>query len=798
MQKSLSLRNFTLHMGRHMIIKTFKKISVGIAPAFILILILLSTSCRPIRNVPDNQFLLNKIKIKCDEKSIQEEELLSYIKQKPNRKILGITRFHLSVYNFSTRGKDRKWKNKIGSIIGEEPVIFDAFLTQRSCDQIEKMLINKGYIHALVTFDTISKRKKRMNLSYHIVTGKPITIEKVDYKFNIPEISNFILNDSANSLLKKNSLFDIDRLMEERIRLTNLLKNNGYYYFTKEDIVFYADTLDSPNKVVLTMLLNEKKDSTYAGYYSYKLNSVNFFVGFEPKMALETGPEYFTGFENIESGGNLYFFKNKLNYNPKVLRHAIAINKGQTYMQNYVNSSYKGLTSLKTFRLVNIQFSDTGHSINAEDRKLDCFILLTPLPKQSYQLEAVGTHSSGNLGLGGNIIYQNRNIFRNAEQFDMKLHGAIERQTVVIEENDAQLQEYLPFNSLEMGGEAKLYFHTFIFPYSTENFKTQHHPKTNLLLAYNFQQRPDFSRTITNATFGYFWEGKNSNNRHSVNPIEINYVKLPFISKKFRNSINNTFLENSYTDHLVVQGSYTYTLSDFKVVNTKNLIYLRSTVEAAGNILNSLAGYANLDKNEEGSYMLFKTPFAQFVKAEFDFRYYKTLWFGQKVVYRAFAGLGYPYGNLKVLPFEKRYFSGGANSIRAWPVRTLGPGSYENSPLRVPNQTGDIKLEANLEYRFKLFWVIEGALFADAGNIWDIYKEEERESGYFDPNKFYNDIAIGTGIGFRFDFSFFIFRLDWGLKVRDPAMPSGSRLIITDGKLDRSDYTFNLGIGYPF
>jgi len=186
------------------------------------------------------------------------------------------------------------------------------------------------------------------------------------------------------------------------------------------------------------------------------------------------------------------------------------------------------------------------------------------------------------------------------------------------------------------------------------------------------------------------------------------------------------------------------------------------------------------------------------MKFESDFRYFKNLWFGQKLVYRLFAGLGYPYGNMKVLPFEKRYYCGGANSIRAWQVRSLGPGSFGNPGTRYANQTGDIKLEANLEYRFKLFWMMEGALFVDAGNIWDIYKQEDRETGVFNPETFYQDIAIGTGLGLRFDFSFFIFRFDWGLKVRDPSMPAGSRIIIGDGQLSRGDHAFNIGIGYPF
>lgn len=748
--------------------------------------------------VPANERLLTKLTIIKEVKNIQEDDLMGYIKQKPNRKILGIFRFHLSVYNFAHTGKERKWKNRLGDIVGEEPVVFDPFMTQRSCEQISRFLINKGYPDARVTFDTIPKKKKKMEIKYLISEGNPLLIEKVFYQINDEKVQQYILEDTVNSLLKPNSIFDIELVQNERVRITQMLKNKGYFFFTRDDIVYTADTTQIKDKAILTAKIFDNKDTTYAARNPYELNSINFFVGFDPKKALETGNEYFSRFSVTDYKGYRFFHEGKLMYHPKVLLRAISIEPGQTYMQKYVNSSYRGLTSLKTFRLVNIQFSDTGYNVTRENRMLDAFILLTPLPRQSYQIEAVGTHSSGNLGVGGNLLYQNRNTFRSAEILDIKLHGAIERQTVVIEENDEQIQEFLPFNSMEIGGESSLFFHTFLFPFTPEKFNIEHHPKTSLTIAYNFQQRPDFSRTISNMTFGYVWEGKNAKSKHSVNPIEINFVQLPYISKKFRNSIRGTFLENSYTDHMVALGSYTYIISDLHPFGSRDVIFFRSTIESAGNLLNAIAPHIALNMNEDSNYTILKSPFAQFIKFESDFRYFKSLWFKQKLVYRFFAGAGYPYGNMKVLPFEKRYYCGGANSIRAWQVRSLGPGAFGSQGMRYANQTGDIKLEANLEYRFKLFWMIEGALFADAGNIWDIYKQEGRENGVFIPSQFYKDIAIGTGIGLRFDFSFFIFRLDWGLKVRDPSMPEGSRIIINDGKLSKSDHAFNIGIGYPF
>jgi len=754
-------------------------------------------SCKTTRHVKENDYLLNKLNVKVDNKKINTDDINRFIRQKPNRRILYFFPFHLSVYNYSQRGKTRKWKDKIGEIVGEEPVIYEDFQTTRSVEQINKYLKNKGFYSNYVSYDTITNKKK-LRLIYNIEAGSPTTIKEVSYNIIDEQVRRYVLADTSNSLIKKGEILDIDKLQNERLRITRLLSNKGYYAFAKEFITFNIDTLDLYKEANIILIINSPEENNILKKHNtYEINSVNFFIGYNPKKALELGSNYFLDFESIEHNGYRFFFKDELIYNPNILIRSSNIKPGFTYVQKNVSSTYRGLTSLRTFRLVNIQFSDTGHTIKKDDNKLDCFIMLSPLNKQSYQIEAEGTHSSGNIGVGGNLIYQNRNLFKNAEMLDVKLRGAIERQTLAYQENEDIVQEYLAFNSIELGAETKIHFHTFLFPFVSERFKVKHHPKTNVSLAYNFQQRPDFSRTISQMGFGYYWEGLSTNNKHSVNLLNLNYVKLPYISWKFRNSIRGTFLEGSYTNHMVISSSYTYTLSDQKVLNTRDFIYLRYTAESAGNLINPLMTSINYEKNEEGQNAIKNTPIAQYAKTEIDFRYYKTLWFGQRLVYRGYAAIGYPYGNMKVLPFEKLYFAGGANGIRAWPVRTLGPGSFKDTLSMIPNQTGDIKLEANLEYRFKFIWVIEGAIFLDGGNIWDIYSQENRQGGVFKPESFYNDIALGTGLGLRFDFSFFVFRFDLGLKLRDPIQLIGSKYVINKIHKQQSR-TFNFGIGYPF
>lgn len=771
-----------------------------IAKSYIIFLVVALTiiSCRPTRFVPENEYLLNRVKVKCDNKNIDLEQAESYIKQKPNKRILLLLRFHLTVYNIAHLGKERKWKTKMGSIVGEEPVILDPVKTNKSCSQIKSYLRNKGYFYSLVK-DSINIKGKKAKLTYSIKTGNPFVINNVSYQIDDEKLKSFVITDTSSTLLKEGVYFDSDIIQNERVRITQRLKSNGYYFFNKEYITFDADTSIGNNNVNLNVVIRNPEKQLDNGHIikenhkQYMIDSVYFFTDFDPKQALQEQEKYFITLDTIEKDGYYFVSQNGVSIKPRVLIRACYLSNGAMYDIRDVDRTYRNLTSLKTFRLTNIQFAKS-----TRQNYLNSFIELTPLSIQSYKLEAEGTNSSGNLGIAGNVLYQNRNLFRGAQLFDIKIRGAIERQSSVIRENDQQIQEYLPFNTIEIGGESKLYFSTFLMPFPSEEFIKRRNPKTNISIAYNYQQRPDYTRTISNISFGYVWQG-NKNLKHFFNPIEINYVNLPYISWRFRNSINGTFLENSYTNHMVTTTSYGFLFNDANFGKHHDNVYIRGQIESAGNILSA---YNDINKSPkvDGSYQLLNTKYAQFIKAEADFRYFHKVTKGTKMAYRIFAGIGVPYGNMNVLPFEKRYFCGGASSIRAWAVRSLGPGSYKDT-LAIPNQTADIKMEANVEYRFKLFWVIEGALFVDAGNIWDLRKTEGRDGAAFTGKNYYNDIAIGYGMGLRLDFSFFVFRIDMGIKGRDPSRPVGERWVQWHKNSLPSNYSFNafnLGIGYPF
>lgn len=755
---------------------------------------ILLTSCYPTRFVPENEYLLKKNKIVITEKSISADDIDYYIRPKVNKKILWFIPFHLYVYNLSKIGKERKWKNKLRTIVGEEPVLVNQTDIRKSKEQIKIFLKTKGYYNSFINDSIRILGKRKAEVVYTITPNKPYIIDSMNIVSKDPTIYNYIIESKNQSYIKKGSRLDEDMLQSERNRITLLLKNLGYYYFTRDYVQFNVDTTLGEYKVLIsTVIINNIIDNQEVAHKKYNIDSIFVFHNFNPKQALQNKNEYFSSLDTL-SYKNIFILGNsKPFHKAKLLDRMNFIKPHQFFNQKDAEITYNKYVSLNNFRLVNIQFEESGRPYG-----LNCIIQLSPLPRQFYQLEAEGTNSSGNLGIAGNIIYNNRNLFGGAQNLNVRLHGSIEHQTAVVQQNNEQIQQYLPFNALETGLDSKLQFPSFIFPFMSENFIKNNNPFTQVQGSYSFQQRPDYTRTISTLTFGYEWYG-NKNLKHYINPLELNYVQIPFISWRFRNLIRGTFLENSYVNHMETITSYGFQFNDPKVGKHKqNTIFVRGRIETSGNLLYT---YFNQIKkiSSDSIYQLFNVPFSQFIRAELDFRYYKFITKETKLAYRLFGGAGYPYGNSTVLPFNKQYFSGGASSIRAWTVRSLGPGSINDTTFQgVYNQTADIKIEGNLEYRFKLFWVIEPAFFVDAGNIWDIYKKENRENGVFKLDKFYNDLAIGYGLGLRFNFGFFIFRSDFSLKGKDPAKSVGNRLLFIQRKPTRNDFTINIGIGYPF
>lgn len=772
----------------------------NIFPGILYLLFLLVPaifSCNPTKYVPQGETLLNNNYIQIDREGVNKSDLVPYIKQKPNKKIFG-ARFHLGLYNLSNLDKE-KWPHAWLRNIGEEPVIFDKYAADKSREQLEDYIGSKGFFDSRVS-DSVRTEKRKSDVSYNVNLKEPYTIRNVYYEIADPSIKKLFDFDSLNCLIQRGKPYDADILQAERTRFERYVKDHGYYAFSTDHIAFRIDSTIGDRQVNLNYEIHnfQKTDNynriTFVPHSAYQIKNVYIYPDFVPKDVLEGGESYLNSLDTVNYNG--YYFisgqkKSPIKYD--LILKSLYLKPGSGYNITNTEQTQSHLMTLKTYRLVNIFFDETDAPEGSQELEsfLNCHIQLTLLSQQSFNVELEGTNTAGNFGGALNLVYQHKNLFHGAEQFNMKLKGAFEAMT----QKNTKLR-----STQEYGVETTLRLPKFLLPFlKKEGFIKTYNPTTTILAAYNYQDLTFFTRTMANATFGYNWTARNYKT-HIVNPVQLNLVNMIKIDTGFQRMIDNSsYLANSYKDVLILGGNYSFIYNNQKIQKSRDYLFLRVNAEAAGNMLSLASNIAGAEK-KEGYFNFFGQPFAQYIRTDLDLRYNVILNDVSSVVYRGFAGIGIPFGNSKAIPFEKQYFGGGANGIRAWQVRSLGPGSYVvPDNIEFTNQTADIKLEANAEYRFKLFWILEGALFVDAGNIWTFNEDSSRPGARFRFNKFVKDIAVGTGTGLRFDFSFVTARLDMGLKLRDPSISNGSRWILMTRRYNfRDDLAFVLGIGYPF
>jgi hypothetical protein len=756
------------------------------------------TSCNPTKYISAEETLLNENHIKVNSDRIQKNSLMPYIKQQPNKKIFG-ARFHLGLYNLSNL-KKQNWFHKWLREIGEEPVIFDPYTTVKSKDQIRSYVESKGYFDAIVS-DTTTTAKQKTDVYYNIDLRPPYTIRNIYNEIADSNIKRLYLFDSMNCVIERGKPYDVDILQAERSRFERFVRDHGFYAFSGEHIFFRVDSTIGNRQVDIYygikkfMTVDETNKIDLVQHPIYKVENIYIYPEFIPKDALEGGESYLKSQDTTFRNG-YYFISPKKNERIKydLILQSLYLKPGATYNFTNAEQSQSHLLALKVYRLVNINYNDLRYLTTPQSSVQDliCNIQLTPLSQQSYKVELEGTNSAGNIGGAVNLIYQHKNIFHGAQLFNMKLKGAIE----ALAQENTELKK-----SQEYGLEASLRFPEFLLPFfKKEEFIKKYNPTTVVLAAINYQNLPFYERFMSNATFGYTWKAS-SYKEHQVYPFQFNVVNLLEIDSAYQASIDaSSYLAYSYQDVLILGGRYSYIFSNQKINKSKDYWFMRVNAEASGNLLALIKNVSGAPQAEDGTYEFLRQPFAQYIKSDIDVRYNYRFNDAGSIVYRGFFGIGIPYGNSKAIPFEKQYFSGGSNGIRAWQVRTLGPGSFSpTDTVSFVNQTADIKLEANAEYRFKLFWILEGALFLDAGNIWTYRDDPARPGAQFKLNSFYKELAVGTGAGLRFDFSFVLGRIDFGMKLRDPSIASGSKWIIMNRSYDFwDDFALVIGIGYPF
>lgn len=701
------------------------------------------------------------------------------------------------MYNLSNINK-QKWPHNWLRNIGEEPSVFDPYSTAKSKEQIKSFVASKGYFDGQVT-DTVKTANRKSEVYYNIGLLAPYTVRNIYYEIADTNIRKLCYFDSVNCVIERGKPYDVDILQAERSRFERFVKDNGYYAFSQDNIYFRVDSTVGNRQVDL--FYGVKNFTTLDAYNRtiqvphsiYRVKNIYIFPDFVPKDALEGGDAYLNSLDTTNYEG--YYFvtsKGKSEIKYDLIIQSLYLKPGVPFNVTNTEQTQAHLMTLKVFRLVNIYYNDTKKTADAADTELmiDCNIQLTLLSQQSFKVELEGTNSEGDLGGALNLIYQHKNLFHGAELFSMKLKGAYEALT---QQNSTKR------NTQEYGIETSLRLPKFLLPFlEKENFIKKYNPTTTLLAGYNYQDMPLFTRTIATASFGYDWKAGNYS-EHLVNPLQVNIVKQGSIDSAFAARIEkSSYLAYSYKDAFIVGGGYSYIFNNQKIKKSKDYWFLRINAEASGNML-AVAEKLTGAKKTDGSYNILGQAFAQYIRTDFDLRYNYIVSDVSSVVYRGFVGIGIPYGNSKAIPAVKQYFGGGANGIRAWQVRSLGPGSYIHDVATFQNLTADIKLEANAEYRFKLFWIMEGAVFLDAGNIWTYQNDISMPGSQFRFNKFYKDIAVGTGTGFRFDFKFVMGRIDFGMKLRDPMLSDGSKWIAARRPYSlNNDFTAVLAIGYPF
>ena len=757
--------------------------------------------------VPDDKVLYTKSEVKLipegrvKAKGKIKELLYTNINPKPNTNILGM-RPPLWFYYVAGNPKKKGLRMFIKNKLGQAPVYMTHIDPDKTTDLLKGHLINNGFFQSTVESKTIIKGKKgKVKFIAHV--QRPYRFRNI----STPTIDTLFTNiDSLkkDSFVKPRQRYNLERLQAEHERLEEALENLGFYYFDDRHLIYEADSTVGDRKVDLKLMLEPGVPAKARRVYY--IRNVNVY----PDFTLSIDTTTLRAADTTRYNGFNYISRENL-FRPKAILEVIAVKPGRIYRRLDREYTLSHIMSMGAFKFVNIKYIEVAGDSNS----LDANIYMTPFLKKSIRAEFQTTSKSNNfVGPGLSITFTNRNAFRGSERLELSLTSGYEVQVGRKQAN--------PLNALEIGGEARLILPRFITPLK-KNYPTKKYlPTTEVALGTRIQQRLGFfTLNSLNLSYGYTWK-ENTLKNHELYPIDINFVQLGKTSTEFDDLLNrNPFLKRSFENQFIPGARYSYTINT--QVNERHNekfrerkfepshFFFNGKVDAAGNLIQLLKGSGfKRDEGEVEQNKIFGAPYSQFVRGEIDFRHYFQFAEDHKIVTRINAGVGYAYGNAQTMPYIKQFAVGGSTSIRAFPARSLGPGTYyvkqdpssENRKLFV-DQRGDMKIEANLEHRFDVSKTIKTALFVDAGNIWLLKTDSTRAGGRFEKKDFMKELAVGTGAGLRFDFNFFVLRFDLAFPLRKPWLPDGQRWVFNEIDLGSSSWRrenliLNIAIGYPF
>lgn len=788
----------------------------------LLAAILLGTGCHPTQNLGENEYLLrsNTVKLKSDkvitQKGELKENMSKLIVQKPNKRVLGIIPYKLWLYNTRYEKYQHDTSNfQLKSKTVEKPVIYDSSLTRRSALNMKSYLFNQGYFYPIITDTAVFKNKKAF-VTYNVETGTNYLINKVIQDIDDSTIAAIVTEEWGETNLKEGIEFNYGLLEAELSRITGVLRNYGYYKFSNDNISFELDTLNkqfaknaesaiesainfialqkTAKKPTLNIKLTIRSNGDSTVYSRYGINRVRVFPDFESNRDARDSTMIQKVVDNVTFRYHNYYVR------PGVIRKHIFFKPETYYTQKDYDQTISALNSLNIFQSVRIVFRED--TTRKEGRWLNCTILLSPGDKLDFNTSLEGSNGSGSYDLGSSLTLslRNRNLAKGANLFTTSLTGSIE--SFYSDTVGKNVFEHFRVTTRTAGINSSIEFPKFLIPFNPSGISPKNNPRTIIGAGASLVDRINyFTLYNISANFTYKWK-ETKVKTWEVTPAFINYIRLPKIDSAFEAKLKtNDYLKNTYKNTFIEGENVTFTFSDRDLKQGKNYTYLRLGIEEGGGVI---GGISSLISKKD-------TLFAQYIKFDFDAQRFFT-YRHSTIALRFYGGIGLPYDKSVALPYIKQYYVGGPNSIRGWRIRSLGPGSYidTSSSSNILDRTGDIKLELNTEYRFDIIKVfsgaakMNGALFADAGNIWLTKKSTGLPGAEFNFNKLGSDIAASIGAGIRFDISgFLVIRCDVGMPVKRPDYIGDGgwlfdKIDITSPKWKKDNLILNIAIGYPF
>lgn len=760
---------------------------------FLMMIFLVSCSMR--KNIPEGKMILknNVVEIYAQNVDFTKSDISSYISQSSNPKFLGFMPATWIYYKTENK-TDKKLFGWINKTIGKKPVYLNDDMKEKSVSEINKYLNDVGYFYSGIS-TKVKNKKGICKVIYGIYPSQPYTVNEITYDINDSVIFNYVKEIEKNLPVQKGDIYNAFDLDDERDMISEYLKNNGYYYFTKDYIFMEIDTNLSVRKANINIRIEDAINPATQKVEKHKRYFIND-VYIYPKGTALNGLKVDTVAHTFKTGKryNDQTFNFIFNGDPqirfKTFDNMVQIHSKQPYSLHSVTQTYKSLNYLKIYNMTNIDFEPVK-SDNDSINLLNCNIALNRTKVNYYSIQLEGTNSSGDLGMQGSLTYRNRNIFKGSEILSISAKAGMQMQSVLDNFGNTSL-----FNTKEIGIDGSIYFPKFLSPIKFKSFTKETQPRTTLTLGYNYQSRHIYERQTTILTYGYNWMSSEQE-QHIFTPITFNAVKVvptPSFEEILEQETNQR-IKDQYTSHLIFGLDYTYIFTNQNVRFLRDFIYFKANIQSSGNLLSAFNN-TGLIKTVDNYHEIFGIRYAQYIRFAFDFRYFHYTMGERQIATRFMLGAGIPYGNSYDMPFEKSFYAGGTNGMRGWQFRELGPGTFSNPDNLNIERIGDIQLELNLEYRFPIYSVFKGAIFTDIGNIWTMKESETFIGGEFNFNTFYKQLAADAGFGLRLDINFLLFRLDLAAPMVNPAYPEGQRWRIS--KLQFKDFIINFGIGYPF